>query len=62
MWLFRVWRLVPASVRTRSTSCSGNYRIRPDFVMHGEPDTSIGVVGLLCEVSRRVEPWLLAME
>jgi hypothetical protein len=62
MWLFRVGRLVPVSVRTRSTSCSGNYRIRPDFVMHGEPSASIEVSGLLCEVSRRVEPWLLAME
>jgi hypothetical protein len=45
MWLFRLGRLVPASVRTRSTSCSGNYRTGPDFVMYDELDTSISLDG-----------------
>jgi hypothetical protein len=45
LWLFRLGRLVPASVRTRSTSCSGNYRIRPDLVMNDELDSSTGLVG-----------------
>lgn len=45
MWLFRLGRLVPASVRTRSISCSVNYCIGPEYVMHDELYTSIGLVG-----------------